>query len=369
MPFIDRQNILSKIETQRGGRTAVCLFNFDRQCNPPVPGIATQFQADIKEALFRVLKESTHTQQGLDLCLYTRGGDVNAVWPIVSLLREFDENFEVLVPFRCHSGGTLVALGSKKIVLTPLSELSPIDPTTGNQFNPSDPSNPSARLGISVEDVVAYRTFVLDQFKNDEHNPGDRGHSILPPFVQSLVEKVHPLALGNVHRVHLQIKQLAGNLLGLHPCQGRNVKEVTDALTTKFYSHLHMINREEARTILGGEHVAFAPPDLAMALDELLRAYEDDFALRKQFFLNEKLGDQPSNEVRFIGGVVESKSWSYVYETVAKVKQHSAIPPNVQVQLPPSQPMPLIEGLPREISVEVTRQGWIRNKEPKGVTK
>ena len=90
---------------------------------------------------------------------------MNAVWPIVSLFREFDENFEVLVPFRCHSGDTLVALGTKKIVLTPLSELSPIDPTTGNQFNPSDPSNPSARLGISVEDVVAYRTFVLDQFK------------------------------------------------------------------------------------------------------------------------------------------------------------------------------------------------------------
>jgi hypothetical protein len=369
MPFVKRQEILAKIETLRGGRTVVCLFNFDRQCTPPIPGVATQFQSDIKEALFRVLKESAQGPQGLDLCLYTRGGDVNAVWPIVNLLREFDENFEVLVPFRCHSGGTLVALGAKKIILTPIAELSPIDPTTGNQFNPPDPLNPNARLGISVEDVVAYRTFVLDQFKRDTEMSGDQEYSTLPPFIQSLVEKVHPLALGNVHRVHLQIKQLAGNLLELHPCTGRNVREVTEALTTKFYSHLHMISRNEARAILGSDHVEFASSELAAALDELLRAYEDDFALRKQFFLNEKLGDKPVDEVRFIGGVVESKTWSYVNETIAKVKQHSAIPPNVQVQLPPGQPMPLIEGLPREITVEVTQQGWVRNKEPKGVTK
>ncbi len=120
MPFVDRQGILANIEALRGGRTVVCLFNFDRQCSPPIPGVATKFQSDIKEALFRVLKESTQSHQGIDLCLYTRGGDVDAVWPIVSLLREFDKNFEVLVPFRCHSGGTLVALGAKKIILTPI---------------------------------------------------------------------------------------------------------------------------------------------------------------------------------------------------------------------------------------------------------
>jgi len=41
----------------------------------------------------------------------------------------------------------------------------------------------------------------------------------------------------------------------------------------------------------------------------------------------------------------------------------------VQVQLPPGQPMPLIPGLPRQYNVQVTSQGWMRNKEPKGITK
>ena len=56
------------------------------------------------------------------------------MWPIVSLIREFDKDFEVLVPYRCHSSGTLTALGAKRIVMDQLSELSPIDPSTGNQF-------------------------------------------------------------------------------------------------------------------------------------------------------------------------------------------------------------------------------------------
>ena len=47
-----------------------------------------------RESLFRVLRESTKPGEPLDLILYTRG-DTNAVWPVVGLLREYDEDFEV----------------------------------------------------------------------------------------------------------------------------------------------------------------------------------------------------------------------------------------------------------------------------------
>src|SRR5262249_14487735 len=87
---------------------------------------------------YRVLKETLGDGHGLDVLLYTRGGATNAVWPIAGLLREFDPNFEILIPYRAHSSGTMVALAAKKIVMTPLAELSPIDPTTANQFNPRE---------------------------------------------------------------------------------------------------------------------------------------------------------------------------------------------------------------------------------------
>jgi hypothetical protein len=372
MALEQRQAVMKKIEGLRNGRALICFFNFDRDSAPPVPGVQTLFLPDTKEPLFRVMKETLQSGQKIDLCLYTRGGDTNAIWPIASLLREFDPDFNVIVPFRCHSAGTLLALGSKRIIMTLLSELSPIDPSTGNLFNPPENEPPEKKLAISVEDVQQYRNFVLKQFgvdegDQDEAPPADK--ALLSPFLAQLTQKIHPLALGNVHRVHLQIKQLAQKLLALHPIEGRDPERVIKPLTTGFYSHLHMINRHEAREILGEQQVEFAGEELATTLDALLRNYEDDFVLRQPFFLAEHLKDKGIEEARFIGGAIESKAWSYLYETRATLRQLSQLPPNVQVQLPPGQPMPLIPGLPRQYNVQVTSQGWMRNKEPKGITK
>ena len=366
----ERQILFKRIEELRGGRTLVCFLNFDRDSIPPVPGMATQFYADVKEPLFRVLKESD-PKKGVDLYVHTRGGDTNSVWPLVSLLREFDPAFEVLVPYRCHSSGTLLALGANRVVLGPLSELSPIDPTTGNQFNPIDPTGPDRRLAIAVEDVRAYRTFVQDQFglrADGEGGLSKEAAERLAQFLDRLVSQVHPLALGNVHRVLQQIEQLATNLLALNSRGDQeDVASTVKALTTRFYSHLHMINRHEAREILG-DRVVFADLELATVLDELLRSYEDSFMLRKPFVLHSFMKGKAETDVRFVGGAVESQAWSYLNETKATVRVHSKLPPNVQVQIPLGQPMPLITGLPREIEVEVTAQGWSHNLEPQGVT-
>ena len=365
MNYEERKPLFARIEELRKGRTLLCFFNFDRPSEPQLPGLATVFSSDVKEAVFRVLKESPG-RGGIDLCLYTRGGDTNAVWPLVSLIREFDPDFEVLVPFRCHSSGTLAALGAKRIVLGPLSELSPIDPTTGNAFNPRDPDS-KGRLGISVEDVSAYREFLVTQLLPESKLEPELMSSVLSPFMQRLATDVHPLALGNVHRVLKQARQLARELLGLHAIEDEPVEDIVDKLTTFFYSHLHMINRHEAKRILS-ERIEFADDALAAALDELLRAYEDTFSLRQTYYLASRLQGKQEDTVRFAGAVTETRHWSYLFETKGVVRRLTRLPPNVQVQLPPGQPMPVIPGLPWDPQFEIWSQGWIHNTKPFGVT-
>ena len=370
MNYEERKPLLQNVEQLRPGRRLVCFLNFDRPSEPALPGLSTHFHADVKEALFRVLRESD-SLQGIDLLLYTRGGDANAVWPLVSMVREFDPNFEVLVPFRCHSSGTLAALGANRVILTGLSELSPIDPSTGNQFNPRDPANPKSGMAISVEDVRAYRSFVLEQLCGSNQ---DKHESVpLPPeavsFLQRLATEVHPLALGNVNRVLQQIKQLAVNLLNLHPVDGEDVQNIVKALTTQFFSHLHMINRHEAKEILG-DRVEFASGELSDALDDVLRAYEDQFDLRRKFYLGTLLDDGDAElPFRFIGALLESVMRSYLFETTGIARQVAKPPANVQIQVPAGQPIPLVPGMPRETQVEVKSQGWVHNKRPQGVTK
>ena len=365
MGLAERTEVFRKVEELRPGRTLVSFFNFDRLSTPPIPGLLLQFHAEAKEALYRVLKDSAAIRGGnlkIDLYLYTRGGDTNSVWPISSVLREFDPDFEVLVPFRCHSSGTLLALGAKRIVLGPLSELSPIDPSTGNQFNPLDPVAPGSRLAIAVEDVNSYRSFIAKAMGLGEAPESDAERELLTPFMEKLVTAVHPLALGNVERAMRQIELLGRSLLELHQVEGENADQIVKGLTTALWSHVHMINRHEAKAILG-QRVIFAEEPLATAMDELLRLYEDGFRLRDPLFLSDHLKDEAMRRDRFVGGVLESADKSYVFRTWLVARQQSSLPPNVQVQLPVGQPMPLVPGLAREYSLDVQEQGWVRNKE------
>lgn len=376
MPYDERKEMMEQIEELRGGRTLVSLCNFDRTSNPELPGLSTQFHADLKESLYRVLKESP-TDRGIDVYLYTRGGDTNSVWPIACLLREFDPDFQVLVPFRAHSAGTMLALAAKKIVMTSLGELSAIDPTTGNQFNPMNPdpaAGPGSRLGISVEDVRAYQDFLRAAFglenqnDQDDQPPTDDERQLMQPFIAKLTNVVHPLALGNVHRVHQLVQRLARMLMELHPIENRDVGKAVRGLTVETYSHQHMIGRIEAIRILGEEHVETASGELESALDALLRKYEDDFGLRSPMFGARLMGPEKQEmDFRFVGGVLESKHWGYVFETKGKLSQHSQLPQGVSIQVPPGQRMPLVPGLPRKVNVEMHEQRWHRNIEKEGI--
>ena len=373
MAYNDRKETIRKIEKLRDGRRLISICNFDRNSIPDLIGLKTLFYAEFKEALYGILKETYINQEGLDIFLYTRGGDTNSVWPIVCLLREYDPDFEVLVPFRAHSSGTLFAISAKKIIMCRLGELSPIDPTTGNQFNPVDPSVPGNRMGISVEDVSAYVKFVKQGLMYDESvaiddNTVEDIRNRIKPFLEKLMDEVHPLAIGNVHRVYLQIRELASMLLKLHRDPKEKLDLIIEKFTTQYYSHLHMIGRTEAKDILG-EQVEDAPDKLETLLDKLLRQYEDDFYLREPFIAARSMKNETKEDVSFVGGVIEAIGLGYKYVTSGALYQSSQIPSNINIQLPVGQKMPIIDGLPKQYRLELTEQGWRKNKQPDGVTK
>ncbi len=372
MPLKDRQAVMRKIEKLRGKRRLVAICNFDRASDPSsLPGLSIQFQEDMKEPLFRVLKETLKGAGKLDVFLYTRGGATNAVWPIVSLIREFDPDFEVLIPYRAHSSGTMLALAARKMVMTNLSELSPIDPTTANQFNPRDAVNTQAMLGIAGEDVTAYQEFwkgIID-FSKDDGVSADNKFGTFHSHMNRLATEIHPLALGNVHRSYMQIRVLAKMLLAhQYDSDKKTLTKIIDALTKGYYSHNHMINRHEALELFSKDHISFADEDLSNELDNLLRSYENDFMMRHQFSLARFIADDTEKEARFVGGAVESSKWSYLNETSIRFRQYLAPPSGVQIQVPPGTIAPLVPGLPRKYEWQIVDQGWRRNTKPKGVT-
>jgi len=362
MPLKERQAAIKKLQELRKSRVLVHFLS-DRRVGDQVPivGMSTQMAAEAYPTIYEHLRTTDNCDK-LDLVLHTSGGDLNSVWPLVKLFRSLSKTFSVIVPMKAHSAGTLICLGSDEVVMTKAATLSPIDPTTVNAFNPVFEK---ARLPISVEDVTAY----LDLARETEEEGGGFGltsddHRL--EVFKELSQKVHPLALGNVKRVHSQIRSIARRLLNLHvkddDKKDEYIKRVVTVLTEELFSHSHQIDRSEMIEILGEEIVKVPSAEEETAIWDLYKHYETMFKLRSTFNIKEWLGTQTEKELSVAGAIIETQDMSHTFRGVSTIRRITDIPPGVQMQLPPGQSMPLIPGLPTRINVEPISQGWYPSK-------
>jgi hypothetical protein len=201
---------------------------------------------DVIPVIYRHLLEinTARMETRIDLFLHSNGGDGVVPWRLVTLLREFCKELNVLIPHRAFSAATLTALGADHVVMHRMGMLGPTDPTVANPFNPPDPQNPKSLLGISVEDVASYISLV-------KHDVGIQHEDELVQAFKILAERIHPLALGNVKRATSQSRMLAAKLLrqkaGEDKIDERELEEIVEKLASQLYFHGHPINRKEAR--------------------------------------------------------------------------------------------------------------------------
>ena len=266
------------------------------------------------------------------------------------MIREYCEKFSVLIPYRAHSAATMISLGADEIVMTDLSELSPIDPSTANVFNPVDPQNPQNRVPISVEDVMAYFQLARDKFGiKDEQKLTD----VFNKFVEANPQ-IHPLALGNVNRIHNLIRILAGKLLRSQqePMEKEKIEKIVEDLTERLYSHQYLIGRKEAKKDLGIETVSEASEDLTRAMTELFDSYKEEMELGKLWNPENELGqNQAMNRRDYKIAIIESAEASNFFQLSVEFRKQQV---NVAQQTPQG---PI--NIPQEqVGWRIVEQGW-----------
>lgn len=318
-----RKELIREIGRLRNS-TVICYVTGDRE------NLSTRIAPDAVPVFCRHL-EKMPDQGRVDLLLYTRGGDVITPWRLVQLIREYTREFSVLVPFRAYSAGTLICLGADEIVMGRMGELGPIDPSVVNAYNPQDPCNPSARIPVNIEDVYSYLALAGEATRLDSE-------SISRVFTV-LAEKIHPLALGNVHRNYLLIRSLAHKLLDLRNCSlcVENAQRIVDHLTEKLYAHNYTITRREAMKEIG---LPVSYPD--RELEQMIWSVYQDFARELQLgdpFDPRDVTTAGQVEFRIPAGVVESLYGRdyFIYTGVVEVRNYKE------------------DG---QINVDILKQGW-----------
>lgn len=88
--------------------------------------------SDADKTGFMTCSHGVDRSKGLDLVLHTPGGDVAATESIIDYLHSlYDGNIRAIIPQMAMSGGTLIALSCKEIVMGRQSSLGPVDPQIG----------------------------------------------------------------------------------------------------------------------------------------------------------------------------------------------------------------------------------------------
>jgi len=347
--------LINDLEKERESKIIV-YFTGDRQ--PFGSRIAEDAVRPLYEHLIHL--DFNEKKKVIDLFLYSRGGDVSVPWRIASMIREFCEEFNVLVPYRAQSAATLLSLGADNIIMGKKAELGPIDPTL---VKTTIGEGALPQQEISVEDVNSFLSFVKERANiNDQ--------SALAEVVGSLVNQISPLILGSVNRQNSHIRLVARKLLTSRKekMDEEKINSVIETLTEKIYSHGHGIGRKEAKDI--GLPVMIPEDKIEDLIWQLYLKYEEFLRLTDPVYPEIELAKDESKILENLPvAVIESTKKLHIHKANVDLRKNRKIPPspqinlNINLQLPPSirpeqlpqQAQQILQQLMAQISQNITQ--------------
>jgi hypothetical protein len=325
----NRKKIIQEIEKKRNSKV-IAYVTSDR------PDLSALIAGDVVSLVHEhilALKEEERAK--LDLFIYSRGGQSDVPWSIVSMFREFSQkgSFSVLIPYRAHSAATVIALGADEIVMTKKAELGPIDITMGSgPYNPTEKDS-NQRLPISVEDVTGYFS-LLEKVGCERPDEKMKGFELL-------TNHVHPLALGTVSRLLEETKLVALRLLSTRadPFSEEENHEIMRRISSEVYSHNHAISRTEAVKYIGLKQVKSAEEEDIDIADELWALYgeykelfhfEDPFK-PEEYLISNNLEEYTWTDLNL--ACVESLKRFDICKKSMRVKRLRQVPPTINLNL------------------------------------
>lgn len=194
---------------------------------------------------FSNILDNVKTNNKITLILHTNGGEVQAARSIINLIMEYCNELEIIVPRKSLSAGTVMCLGANKIFLSKKATLGPIDPSLSNNFSPSKKiNNIEYPIPISVESVKGYFDLACKELKiNDQKS--------LKDIFTNLVDKVHPILMGDIYKSQKQIRMIADKMLNKSQpkMNKKNKKKIINFLCSESGSHDYAIYYSEAKNL------------------------------------------------------------------------------------------------------------------------
>lgn len=179
---------IADIEERRGSRVVVLA--------------ASHIDLDLLPMLYDTLAAMGDTSR-LDILLWIKGGAVDGARRIGLLLADATEHLGAIVPDRCQSSGTIVALAAHEIVAGPCAIFSPVDPSLQGPIA-DDSGGPGA---ISTEDVRRFAEMAREWF-------GQEDEQARLSALAAMTAAIFPPTLTAFYRATREVETICRDLIG-----------------------------------------------------------------------------------------------------------------------------------------------------------
>ena len=264
--YKDRKKIYRDIENFRDTKLLVYVTG-DRR------GLETKISQEVLDFFIHHLDLIGNVPK-ISLLLYTKGGNTLAAWSIVNLINQFCDDFEVIIPSKALSAGTLISLGANPIVMTKQATLGPIDPSVNTPLNPQIPgAPPTTKFPVNVEAINGF----IELAKEIKESTASDNSNVL----SILSQHVHPLVLGEVYRTINQIRMLGKRLLSRNINDSEKIDKILSFLCSESGSHDYTIYADEAKEL--GLLIENPNPTLYNSIRTLYNDIADELKLATPF--------------------------------------------------------------------------------------
>jgi len=181
---------------------------------------ASMIDQDCLRKMSRIMNKMNG--QDFDLILHTPGGDIFSSIAVSRLIKQYPGNIRAIIPLYSMSGGSLLALSCKELLMTPNACLGPIDPQLGNLFKygSSKSWNEIVKFkGKKAEDQTISFAMMGNQYTKSIANHlnliidfglGDKERNNLVKFLTGGdIEHAYPLTITDLNKFGLKVHTLS----------------------------------------------------------------------------------------------------------------------------------------------------------------
>jgi hypothetical protein len=195
----------------------------------------------------------------LDIIIHSSGGDINAAYQIVELLRMHTDKLNACVPLIAKSAATLICIGADKIILDELSQLGPLDTQIvekkkGGKTEFSSALNPFKALEqlqtFSVETLDLAMKVILERSGMEIDECLTHAIEFVKATTGPLITQLNPEKLGEYSRA-LSVGEEYGTrlLMRFQKWEPSKAEEIIQRLVHGYPSHEYIIDYHELQDL------------------------------------------------------------------------------------------------------------------------